>query len=400
MRNRWLILIAGIVIQTILGGVYAWSIFVPALTDGYGLSKGQCGTIFGLCIAVFTIAMIFGGRLLARRGPRVTALVGSVLFATGYLVASFSGGHYLLLLLGISVLSGAGIGFGYVCPLTVGMQWFPKHKGLITGVAVAGFGGGAIILSSVAAHSLGEGMDVLRFFMWLGIAAGLLLVLGSLILDVPSHEKKAVHTRAIGADLISAPFLLSWFGIFVGTFAGLLVIGNLTPIVREAGLSVTLAATAVSVFAVGNAIGRITWGFLFDRVAYIAIPASLAMFALVLLILAVLDQAWVTLTCAGLLGFGFGANFVIYASALSSHFDVASFPKLYPICFLGYGLAGLTGPGIGGYLADQTGSYTTAIYLSLALVLVGTVVTTAGLRAFRVVADEEPLVEPRVQSAE
>ncbi|HMA62058.1 MAG TPA: MFS transporter, partial [bacterium] len=166
MKNKWVNLIAGIIIQTILGGIYAWSIFVPHLINNYGLSKGQCGTIFGVSIAVFTLAMTLAGRILSRRGPRFTASIGAVLFLVGYLIASFSGGSFIILLVGIGLFAGSGIGFGYVCPLSVGMQWFPKHKGFITGVAVAGFGGGAIILSSVASHFLNAGMNVLIFFRW------------------------------------------------------------------------------------------------------------------------------------------------------------------------------------------------------------------------------------------
>ncbi|MCF7853573.1 MAG: MFS transporter [Candidatus Pacebacteria bacterium] len=382
MKNRWLILLAGIVIQTILGGIYAWSIFVPTLIENHGLSKGQCGTIFGLCIAVFTLAMIGGGRVLVSKGPRVTSVIGAVLFIVGYLLAAMSGGSYPLLLLGISLFSGAGIGFGYVCPLTVGMKWFPKSKGLIAGVTVAGFGGGAIVLSSVAAYYLDAGMDVLRFFMWLGIVPGALLLAASLLLDVPSRTQQTAPTGSVRQEVMTLPFLLCTLGMFVGTFSGLLVIGNLSPIVLDAGLSVELAATAVSVFAVGNAVGRILWGILFDRIAYKTIPASLGVFAGTLLTLSVASHPWLILFCAGLLGFGFGANFVIYASAISRYFDGALFPRLYPICFLGYGLAGVTGPAIGGYIADATGAYDPALFLSITMMAATTILMISGLRSF------------------
>lgn len=396
MRNRWVVLLAGILIQTILGGIYAWSVFVPSLVEGYGLTKGQCGSVFGLTIAVFTVSMIFGGRLLVSRGPRIPALIGAFLFMAGYIVAAASGGRYALLLLGISVLSGMGIGFGYVCPLTVGMQWFPKHRGLITGVSVAGFGGGAILLTSVATHFLDAGMDVLRFFAWIAAVAGGMLIVAALLLAVPEKTGEPARVNRITADLFSWPFALCLFGIFMGTFSGLLVIGNLAPIVSDAGFSATVAAGAVSIFAVGNAAGRILWGFLFDRIRYLAIPASLACFTVLLLLLAVSNSVWLVLLCTVLLGFGFGANFVIYASALSSHFHIDSFPRLYPICFLGYGLAGVTGPGIGGYLADATGSYASALGVSTAMVAVAAVVTALGMRVFEKggVADESPIFEP------
>lgn len=383
MKNRWIVLGAGILIQTILGGIYAWSIFVPALMEDYGLNQGQCGTIFGLAIATFTLTMIAGGRLLAVKGPRLTALIGAGLFTGGYLTAAASGGHYPTLLVGISLLSGAGIGFGYVCPLTVGLQWFPKRKGLITGVSVAGFGSGAILLSSLATWGLDSGMDVLRIFAWVGAIAGTLLIMGALLLATPGGEKRVVSRQSVLSDVMTWPFLLCLFGIFMGTFSGLLVIGNLSPICLDAGLSLDMAAVAVSVFAVGNGLGRIVWGFLFDRFRYKTIPVSLASFGLIVLLLSAVGHTWLVMFSAGLLGFAFAANFVIYASALSSCFHVDSFPRLYPICFLGYGLAGVFGPGVGGHLADVTGHFHSALFLSSGMVAFAASVTAIGLRVFQ-----------------
>lgn len=384
MKNKWVNLFAGIIIQTILGGIYAWSIFVPNLINNYGLSKGQCGAIFGVSIAVFTLAMTLAGRVLSKRGPRFTASIGAVLFVIGYLIASISGGSFVILLVGIGLFAGAGIGFGYVCPLTVGMQWFPKNKGFITGVAVAGFGGGAIILSSVASHFLNAGMNVLTFFRWIAIIPGALLILSSSVLAVPSS---ASGEKEIGSDkstLLSRPFLINLFGIFVGTFAGLLIIGNLSPITIDSGFSKTVAATTVSIFAVGNALGRITWGYFFDKFHYKTIPLSLGGFAIFLLLLKLVTSSSILfLVVAALLGFHFGGNFVIYASSISRYFGMDAFPRLYPICFLGYGFAGITGPAIGGFLADSTGSYDLALYLSIGMLAVAGIVTALGLKVLK-----------------
>src|SRR6056297_3235109 len=123
--KKWIVLAASVVLQLVLGGVYAWSVLGDALETDHGLTKGQTGLIFGVTIAVFTIVMIPAGRLLKKFGPRKLAAFGSILFAAGYLLASFSRGQFPLLVVGIGVLTGAGIGAGYVCPLTVGMKWFP-----------------------------------------------------------------------------------------------------------------------------------------------------------------------------------------------------------------------------------------------------------------------------------
>ncbi len=378
MKNRWIILAAGVLIQTVFGGIYAWSSFTSHLINNYGLSKGQCGFIFGLTIAVFTLAMTFSGRLMTKIGPRLTTAIGAVLFMCGYLFASFSGGSYIILLLSIGCISGVGIGLGYVCPLSVGMKWFPTKKGLVTGVAVGGFGGGAILISAIAGHFPKE-IDVLLFFRWLSITAGVLLLLASFMLIEPSQEEK-VKTETVNLKAtISPQFLLLVLCIFAGTFSGLLVIGNLIQIVKTVGLTANQAVSTISIFSIGNVIGRISWGHLFDRFHYKTIPSSLALFALFFPLLLVNLPSYIIMVVVGLMGFGFGANFVVYAGAISKYFGTDGFTKLYPICFLGYGFAGLVGPSTGGFLADMSGSYNTALYLSTAIVSAAAILSFVGL---------------------
>lgn len=381
MKNRWIVLAAGIVIQTVLGGIYAWSTFSPYLETTYALSKSQCGFIFGLTIAVFTLAMNVAGRVLTKKGPRFTTSIGAVLFMCGYLLASYSNGSFWGLLFGLSVVAGTGIGFAYVCPLSVGMKWFPKKKGLVTGVAVAGFGGGAVILSSVAQHFLFHGMDVLEFFRWFASLTGIILLLSASFLSDPAPGKKILRPEA-GEEVFSVPFAIITLGMFSGTFAGLLIVGNLTSFVIEAGLSPEQTTTAVAIFSIGNAVGRVTWGQIFDFFEYKSIPLSLACFAIFSMCLLFSLNAWLLLLVIGLLGFCFGSNFVVYASAVSNFFGEESFPKLYPLCFLAYGFAGSIGPGIGGYLADYTGSYRSAIFMSICLVSIASLLALSRLQTF------------------
>ncbi len=370
--QRWIALIGGVVLQMVLGGIYAWSAFTGHLTEDHGLSKVQCGLIFGGMIAVFTLAMLLAGRVLARWGPRKTAGLGAVLFGAGYVMASFSGGQFWLLLVSLSGVTGAGIGFGYVCPLSVGMKWFPRNRGLVSGVAVAGFGGGAIVLSWLAdGLMVGGGMDVLGVFRVVGLVLGAVAFVGAMGLSEPKHAGEATgkapaHLRA---PFSSRPFRLICLGMFAGTFAGLLTIGNLSPLMEKLGVEHALATWSISLFAVGNAVGRIAWGQVHDRLgSRWTIPLSLACLGLGLLLLLLHLSPAVLLPVVFLVGAGFGACFVVYASSLAEYFGVEQFARLYPVCFLGYGLAGLTGPPMGGWFADATGSYRLAVLLSVALV--------------------------------
>ena len=400
MKNRWVVLAAGILIQTVLGGIYAWSTFVPYLNKSYGLDKGQCGFIFGLVIAIFSLAMILAGRVLAKKGPRFTAAIGSVLFMAGYFLASVSKGSYPLLLLSLGVGAGAGIGFGYVCPLSVGMKWFPEKKGLVTGVAVAGFGGGAILLSSIAGHFLQNGMDVLEFFRWFGLFSGALLLAASMLLRDPEEASGTVKvTNRDYSAVFTMPFIVLTIGMFAGTFGGLLIIGNLSPLVISAGLSKQDAILAISLFAIGNAIGRVSWGYAFDYLGFRSIPLSLAAFAVTALLLLFPQPSWIVLTIVTFIGFGFGANFVLYASMITRHFGIEAFPNLYPICFLSYGLAGIIGPGIGGRLADYNKSYDTALIISIAILTFAVLVTTLKKGLFESESDGSEIESAELEPA-
>ena len=381
---KWIVLGAGCLIQMILGGIYAWSEFVPLLKSVYGLTTSQCGLIFGATIAVFTIVMIPAGRFMQRQGTRVTATIGALLFAAGYVMASLSGGDFLLLLISLSLVTGAGIGFGYICPLTVAMQWFPDKKGLVTGVSVAGFGAGAILLSVVAEYLLvTRGMDVLHVFRFIGLGCGLVAVCSALLLREPPRGSRnaiqrtsARRVQAPTGALTSRNFLLLCLGMFCGTFAGLLVVGNLKPMALSLGLGSSTATVAISVFALGNAMGRIGWGQVHDRLgSRLTIFFSQAFLALSMMLFLLPPFPALVFAAVLLTGIGFGGCFVVYASSVVEMFGIGLFPRLYPICFLWYGLAALIGPSLGGIIADATGSYGISIVMSVLFVFTTVLLT-------------------------
>jgi OFA family oxalate/formate antiporter-like MFS transporter len=372
--KKWIVLTAGVISQTAMGGIYAWSTFVPHLKNGYGLTGAQSGLIFGIMIAAFTLATIPAGRVLIKAGPRITAGIGAVLFAGGYIIASFSGGSYPVLIAGLGLTAGIGIGFGYVCPLTIGMKWFPNRKGLVTGVAVAGFGMGAILLSAIA-ESLLRTMDVLTVFRITGIILGLTAFTAAMLLAEPpasnSGSGRIKTKEKIAPYLFSRKFIVIWIAMFAGTFAGLLISGNLKPLKLNLGLSDYSATLAISLFAVGNTVGRLVWGQVHDRYgSKKTILVSLAVLLFALLPLLFVTKALPALSVAALIGFGFGACFVVYASSIVEVFGIDFLPRLYPICFLSYGAAALLGPTAGGWTADLTGSYTAAVIICAAVILI------------------------------
>src|SRR5215469_9217452 len=142
--NRWSIALAGFLMQVALGAVYAWSVFRIPLTKQFGWSIGQVTWTFTIAIFVLGVAAFFGGLWLNRKGPRVVALTAGVLYGLGVFLASFSADKLWWLYLSYGVIGGIGLGFGYIVPIAVLVKWFPDRRGLITGIAVGGFGAGAL----------------------------------------------------------------------------------------------------------------------------------------------------------------------------------------------------------------------------------------------------------------
>ncbi len=374
LLKRRFVLPAIALIQMCLGGVYAWSVFVPGLGTEYGLGASQTQFIFGLTFGTFTVSMLLAGRLLPAWGARWVGVLGGLLFACGQVTASASGGHFGGIVLGYSLIGGAGIGFGYVAALTTGVQWYPKHKGLVTGVAVAGFGSGSVLLSTLAMSCLEDGWTILEVWHAIGWVYGAVVCAGSLLLFPPPIDSRnpAVNISRKMQLLKDPAFRNLGLGMFCGTFSGLLVIGMLKPIGIASGLPSETAAAAISALAVGNTTGRIAWGWIFDRIGYPAIPGSLLFLGIALGTLIAAGVSPVAFVVAAILvGFGFGACFVLYAAQVAARYGGSEVGRVYPLLFLAYGVAGISGPLLGGMLHDWTGSYLWPITVSAAVAAAG-----------------------------
>lgn len=371
---KYVVLLASLLIQVCLGGLYAWSSLVPSLQSSFGYSMAQCQLVFGVLIGVFTISMVPAGRLLQRWGPAKVAGIGGLLFGAGYLLASLSNGSFPILFLGIAGLAGAGTGFGYVCPLSTCVRWFPNHRGAVTGLAVAGFGLGAVLLSGLVHLLFEQGLDVLSVLRWTGVTYGALIVVAAGALRNPDSTSSG--QAAPGPEPVALPrdpfFAALVLGMFCGTFAGLLVVGNLKPLTLSLGGSYLQAMLSISAFALGNAAGRVTWGWLSDGLGQRGIPLSLACLAASLALLGL--AGWWTpglVAATFLVGFNFGACFVVYAAQVASRFGAEGIGTVYPLVFLAYGAAGVLGPLAGGWIYDATSTYSSALGISLAVVLAG-----------------------------
>src|SRR5712675_2913878 len=187
--NRWIIAIAGIFLQIALGAVYAWSVFRIPLSKQFGWSISQVTFTFTISIFVLGFAAFFGGLWMNRKGPRVVALTGATLYGLGVFLASFSANKLWWLYLSYGFIGGLGLGLGYIVPVAVLVKWFPDKRGLITGIAVGGFGAGALITAPVATRLI-QSYGVLSTFAYLGVAFLIVTVTCGYFMQNPPDDWK------------------------------------------------------------------------------------------------------------------------------------------------------------------------------------------------------------------
>src|ERR1700722_15881453 len=278
--KRWGIAIAGILMQMALGAVYALSVFRTPLVKKFHWSIPQVTFTFTICIFVLGFAAFFGGLWLNRKGPRVVALTGGFLYGLGTFLASFSAFKLWWLYLTYGLIGGIGLGFGYIVPVAVLVKWFPDRRGLITGIAVAGFGAGALVTAPAATHLI-QTVGVLHTFAYLGVAyLVIVMATGSFMRNPPDGWKpegwqpsaiqakqRASADYTFGSALSSWQWWALWVLLFLNPRAGISVISQESPMFQEiAKVSVIAAAGMVGIASIGNAVGRIFWAWTSDMI--------------------------------------------------------------------------------------------------------------------------------------
>ncbi len=372
--KKFLTVCAAFIIMICLGGVYAWSLIASELMSVYNFTATQSQLIFGTIIAIFPTTMIFVGQLARKIHTRYLGYIAGFLFISGYMLAGNANGNFMLTYLGLGIIAGISTGFGYWISLTIPVQWFPEKKGLITGIATAGFGLGAVIMSSLSERILLSGKDVLELIQIIGITYGITVIIFSNLI-IPKNQVSDPVTINIKLKeaIASSIFGLLFTGMFLGTFAGLLIIGSLKIIGEQSNINNHVLIVGVSLFAASNFLGRITWGFLSDYIG-----ANLGIFlALLIQSMAIIsfnifthtDTTYMILSF--LIGFGFGGNFVLFAKETAQVFGMQKLGVIYPYVLLGYAIAGIAGPALGGILFDFSDSFFYAIMLASVMSLVG-----------------------------
>jgi len=384
VMNRWLVVLGAVLIQLCLGAIYAWSVFTPALIAS-GWTKLQTQIVFSVGLVTFAAVMVWAGRKLPEWGPRKLAWLGGAVLGLGYAMAGLlDPTDFFTVTLFVGVIGGAGIGIGYVVPIAVGMRWFPDKKGMITGLAVAGFGFGAMLwvkLAGAWGHLI-AGIGLGGTFTVYGLAFAVLVLLGGVWMvfpppgwvpegyapAAPAPGKDDSGTGAaefsVGEMLETPQFYLIFLCFVISAGAGLMSIGlmKLYPMeaLQAAGLSRAeasgVAGTAMAVFfSIMNGLGRIAWGMISDRIgrkrSILIMTTTQGFFVMGFTFMA--GQEATLYLGAALIGFNFGGNFALFPTITADTFGTKRVGQNYPFVFLAYGAGGVLGPILGGMLGDM-----------------------------------------------
>lgn len=387
--NRWWIVLAGVCLQMALGSAYAWSVFRIPLSKEFGWSISQVTYTFTIGWFFLGCASWIGGLWLSRSSPRIVAIAGALLWGAGVFLGSFSAHKLWWLYLTYGVMGGAGLGMGYIVPISVLVKWFPDRRGLITGIAVAGFGAGSLI-AAPAALRLIDRVGVLPTFAYLGIAYAFVGVVAAWFMQNPPegwHPAGWKPSAAQVAQRSSRDYTLSealhnwqWWAICllmcINTMAGLSVVSQAAPIFQEMGrASAALAATLVGIISIGNGLGRIFWAWVSDLTS-----RKMAYF-LMYLTEVLLFWTYHRISSITVLGIAtfivvmcYGGGYGITPAFAADYFGPRHVGPIFGLMMLPWAFFAAFGPSLFAYLRQLNGTYTQGLYLIAGMVTVSLII--------------------------
>jgi OFA family oxalate/formate antiporter-like MFS transporter len=310
------------------------------------------------------------------------AFFGGLIFSAGWALASFGASNFRWTILGVGLVAGAGCGMGYLVPIAVCVRWFPKRKGLVTGVAVAGFGGGAAVISLFSGglmHSMG--LTPFQAFRVLALVFAVVTPLAGLCLRRPPWARDMnPEIRRIPFHALREPiFWMLFTFMLLGLIAGFTVNANLKEL--TVGGSVRAGIHAVAFFAVANALGRVLWGLLFDRMqSHNIIRCNLLFQAATLL-----GSFWLLEAPGGLrlfaflAGLNYGGVLVIYASTVARIWGPHRTASIYG-WLASSNIPAALAPLLAGFAFDYSGHFRVPLFTIAALLIVGSFYTGRILR--------------------
>ena len=386
LPNRWVLAITAFLMQLALGSVYAWSVFLKPVGAVYHVSRLQANLTFSIVLLALGVTAGFGGYLNNRFGPRVIATIGGILYGLGVILAAFAAPNIFILYLTFGIIGGIGIGLGYIVALAMLIKWFPDRRGFITGLAVAGFGAGALITSPVAA-ALITSVGLGRTFLYLGIAYLVVIVIVAQFFrmapegyapagwtpSVRQQTDRSTREYTLPEALRLPRWYVLWLILALNVTAGAALISVASPLAQKfTGVGAVTAALLVSVIGIFNGAGRLFWGWLSDGIGR---PFTfLSMFiiqAIVFAILPSISSFVLLLLPAAIIALCYGGGFGTMPAFAADFFGAKNAGTIYGAMLTAWSAGGIVGPIlITSFGTTSNPDYATPLYIIAGLMLV------------------------------
>jgi len=386
--NRWGIALSGVIMQIALGAVYAWSVFRIPLTKAFGWTISQVTLTFTIAILMLGFAAFAGGLWMRKSGPRRVAIVAGIFYGSGVFLASFSGGHLYWLYFSYGILGGIGLGLGYIVPVATLVKWFPDRRGMITGIAVAGFGAGALITAPIATRLIAS-VGVLKTFAILGIAYLFGVTIPALFIKDPPRgyvpagwqpsaaqtKQRAARDYTLGEALTKWQWYALWAMLFLNTSAGISIISQAAPMAQEiTRVTALVAAGMVSIISIGNGTGRFLWAWLSDASGRRAVFFSMFLVqAVVFWLMPHVTGFGLFTTLAFIVLLCYGGGFGTMPAFATDYFGPTNVGSIYGLMLTAWGFAGVLGPMLIARIRQSTGHYSQALNVIAIIVLASAV---------------------------
>ncbi|AUC61969.1 Oxalate/formate antiporter [Cyanobacterium sp. HL-69] len=402
-KQRWWIAFAAILIQLCLGTIYSWSVIKNELVTNQGWQEVGTSLAFVIALGVIGFAAAVGGILVDKKGPRFVATLGGLLFGIGTIIAGvgIQLNNLLILYLGYGLIAGLGNGFGYVTPIATLIRWFPDKRGLVTGLAVMGFGAGSFFIGLIAPYCINNFGVPNTFYLW-GICFLILIVMSAQLLINPPQGwlplgyelptgSKTIDSYDFHRAIRASQWWILWGILFVNVSAGLGFISQLSSIARDlyylpsfedlSPQEVSLlrdraGSFVVAIAAIFNGLGRLFWAWLSDIFGRKAIFSTMFITQAVLYLITPYLHSYILFVfIACYLLSCLGGGFATMPAFAADTFGSENIGRIYGAMLTAWGSAGVMGPFVFSWIKDNTASYNYALYGATGLLIIGFILT-------------------------
>jgi OFA family oxalate/formate antiporter-like MFS transporter len=383
IKEKKIFIFLGVIIYMCLGSVYSWSIFRKPLENILNISSTESSLPYMTFLIFYALSMPVAGNFIKKYGPRNITLFGGIIVSLGWFLSSFATSIEMLTIT-YGVIGGIGVGIVYGAPMAVSARWFPNKKGLAVGLTLSGFGLSPFITAPIS-RLLIEHFGVFSSFKILSVAFFIIILIFALPLRFPDEEEKTKEnisdTKENSLDLPlmkvlkNRNFYILWVCFAIGTFTGLMAIGISSPVAQEiVGLSPTMSAFSVALFAIFNGIGRPVFGMITDKIKFK--QTAIISFGLIILASTIMlnsgeGNIMFYIISFSMFWFILGGWLAIAPTAVANSFGAKNYARNYGFLFTAYGVGAVVSSITSGIIKDVFGSYIYVFYPTIGSAIIG-----------------------------